>query len=304
LNSTTIALIVARLTGITFSFTAHANDLFVNPILLPEKIRAARFIIAISEYNRAFLYNLVPMQETLQKTHVVHCGIDVDRFSKKHPAGQRPAGASLLTDGQGQTTIVAVGRLVEKKGYPYLIQACKILAARGIPFRCLIAGSGPQEAFLQQLIDDNGLTGPDGTSGPDKAPASSASSSYVQLLGRVFQEDLLSLLAQADVFCLPCVVAQDGDMDGIPNTLMEAMAMQIATISTSVSGIPELIKDGKTGLLVPPQDAESLADAIARLIGDQHLRTSLGQAARAHIAEQFEVQNNVRRLVEILDSYR
>jgi glycosyltransferase involved in cell wall biosynthesis len=322
LNASTIAMVVARLTGIPFSFAAHANDLFVNPILLPEKIKAARFIVAISEYNRAFMHNLVPTFETLHKIHVVHCGIDVDRFSSRvknsdrikdsatlcpanghsecgHPASPIPMGPRALSAKespanasglhrlypQGQATIVAVGRLVEKKGYPTLIQACRILADGGYRFRCLIAGSGPQETLLRQLIDDHQL------------------SEHVQLLGRIFQEDLLDLLAQADVFCLPCVVAEDGDMDGIPNTLMEAMAMQIATVSTTVSGIPELIEDGKTGLLAPPRDAASLADAIARLIRDKELRSSLGRAARARIVDQFEIKSNVRRLAKLFGSF-
>ena len=274
LNATTIAMVVSRLTGASFSFTAHANDIFANPILLPEKIRAARFIIAISEYNRRFLHRIVPSQETFDKTYVVHCGIDVRRFS---PPGHRPP--------NDRPVILAVGRLVEKKGYPHLIKACKILVDRGHDYRCLIVGGGPQEALLRQMIEENDLSG------------------YVSLEGVVFQEDLRDHLGKADVFALPCVVASNQDMDGIPNTLMEAMAMEIPTISTTVSGIPELVEDRKTGLLVPPRDEVSLADAIATLIKDEELRSALGKAGRAKVVEEFEIEKNTNRLLGIFQSY-
>jgi glycosyltransferase involved in cell wall biosynthesis len=274
LNATTIAMVVSRLTGATFSFTAHANDIFANPILLPEKIKAARFIIAISEYNIRFLHNVVPSQETLDKTHLVHCGIDIQRFS---PPNHRSHA--------DQPVILTVGRLVEKKGYPYLIKACRILADQGYDFRCLIVGGGPQETILKQMIQDNGL------------------SSYVNLLGIVFQEHLRDHFGQADIFVLPCVVGSDQDMDGIPNTLMEAMSMEIPVISTTVSGIPELVEDGKAGFLVPPQDEVSLARAMANLLENEELRSTLGKAGRAKVVAEFEIEKNANSLLNIFKSY-
>ena len=273
LNAATIALVVSRLTDVTFSFTAHANDIFANPILLPEKIQAARFIIAISEYNRRFLHGIVPKQATLDKTHLVHCGIDIQRFS---PSRHRP-----FTD---PPIILAVGRLVEKKGYPYLIKACKILADQGYDFRCLIVGSGPQEDLLQQMIKDDSL------------------SCCVSLEGMAFQENLREYLDRTDVFVLPCVIASDQDMDGIPNTLMEAMAMEIPTISTTISGIPELIEDMKTGLLVPPRDEVSLSKAIATLLDHTELRLALGKAGRTKVIEEFEIKKNADRLLSVFKS--
>jgi glycosyltransferase involved in cell wall biosynthesis len=274
LNATTIALVVSRLTGVSFSFTAHANDIFINPILLPEKIEAARFIIAISEYNRRFLHSIVPSQETFDKTHIVHCGIDVRRFS---PPARRSQNDHPI--------ILAVGRLVEKKGHPYLVKACKILVNQGYDFRCLIVGGGPQEPLLRRVIEENDLV------------------SYVSLEGVVFQENLGRYLERADIFALPCVVASNQDMDGIPNTLMEAMAMGIPTISTTVSGIPELIEDGKTGLLVPPRDEVALADAIVTLIEDKELGSALGRVGRAKVVEEFEIEKNTDRLLGIFQSY-
>lgn len=274
LNATTLALIVARLLDISFSFTAHANDIFANPILLADKIREARFIIAISEFNIRFLHNVVPEQETLNKSHLVHCGIDIQHFS---PANHRRV--------KDRPVILAVGRLVEKKGYHYLIKACKILADRGYNFHCQILGGGPLEAPLRQQIIENGLE------------------DYVNLEGVVFQERLKEYLNEADVFVLPCVVASDQDMDGIPNTLMEAMAMQIPTISTNISGIPELIEDRKTGLLVPPKDETALAKAIATLLENRALAARLAQAGRVKVSEEFEIEQNARRLLEVFRSY-
>ncbi len=274
LNAATIALVVSRLTDTTFSFTAHANDIFVNPILLPEKIEAARFIIAISDYNTRFLHDIVPSQETLDKIHLVRYGVDVQKFS---PPDCRPDNDPPI--------VLAVGRLVEKKGFPYLIKACRILADQGCDFRCLIVGGGPQEASLSRMIEANDL------------------SDYVSLEGVIFQESIRDYFERADIFVLPCVVASDQDMDGLPNTLIEAMAMEIPTISTTLSGIPELIEDGKTGLLVPPQDEVALAESIATLIEDKGLRSVLGKSGRAKVVEEFEVEKNAYRLLNVFKSY-
>jgi len=270
LNATTIAMVIYHLTGVTFSFTAHANDLFCNPILLTEKIEESAFIIAISEYNKRFMYNLLPQQKIAEKINIVHCGIDIARYAPtdKGTSDKRP-------------TIVAVGRLVEKKGYPYLIKACRVLVDHGYDFHCLIIGGGPEEAALRQLVTEHDLT------------------EYITLTGVVFQEEMRNYLSRADLTVLPCVVAQNQDMDGIPNTLMEAMAMEIPAISTQVSGIPELIEDGKTGLLVPPEDEVALAEAIARLLNDEPLRTKLGQAGRVKVTTEFEINKNTDQLLDI-----
>lgn len=274
LNATTIAMVISRLTGIPFSFTAHANDIFVNPILLPEKIQAARFIIAISEYNKRFLYNIVPGRETLDKIHLVRYGVDTQVFS---PPDHRPYNDRLI--------ILDVARLAEKKGHPYLIKACKILADQGYNFQCVIVGGGPQESLLKQMIQENGL------------------SDYINMVGVVFQEHLRDYLSKADIFVLPCIVADDQDRDGIPNTLIEAMSMAIPTISTTVSGIPELVENMKTGLTVPPRDEVALAKAIANLLDDEDLRDVLGRAGRAKVIEDFEIEKNANALLNIFKTH-
>lgn len=166
-----------------------------------------------------------------------------------------------------------------------MVKACKTLVNQGYDFRCLIVGGGPQEPLLRRMIEENDLA------------------SYVSLKGVVFQEDLGGYLEQADIFALPCVVASNQDMDGIPNTLMEAMAMEIPTISTTVSGIPELIEDGKTGLLVSPRDEVALADAIVTLIEGKELGSALGKAGRAKVVEEFEIEKNAHSLLTIFKSY-
>jgi glycosyltransferase involved in cell wall biosynthesis len=274
LNATTIALIISRLSNVTFSFTAHANDIFVNPILLPEKIKEAQFIIGISEYNKRFLHDVVPGQETLDKIHLVRYGVDVQHFA---PPERCP--------GNNLPTILAIARLVEKKGYPFLIKACKILVDQGYDFQCLIVGGGPQEGLLKEMIEANGLT------------------KYISLVGIVFQEHLRDYFNQADMFVLPCIVAGDQDRDGIPNTLIEAMAMEIPVVSTYVSGIPELIEDNKSGLLVSPQDEISLAKAIATLLEDKELRERMGKAGRTKVIEEFEIEKNTCRLSDIFRTH-
>ena len=274
LNATTIAMVINKLTGISFSFTAHANDIFVNPILLPEKIALAKFIIAISDYNINLLKQIANSQDLAHKIHLVHCGIDVAHFA---PPTHRPEGEPPL--------ILSVGRLIEKKGFSVLIKACRILADQGHTFKCLIAGDGPQEAMLQQMITDSALH------------------DHVELLGIIFQEDLKRYISQASLFVLPCVVGQDNDMDGIPNSLMEAMAMETPVISTTLSGIPELVQDGETGLLAPPGDAVALAEAMAQLLQDKKYRLILGSQGREKVMTEFEITKNVDKLLTIFHSY-
>jgi len=271
-SPTSVALVAARLTGTSFSFTAHAVDIFAHRIMLVEKLREARFIIAISEYNKRVLSELAP--EAAHKIHVVHCGVDPQAFS---PAGsQADSGVPL---------ILAVGQMREKKGFPYLVEACRLLVERNIKFGCVIIGGGEGLNALQRQVHEAGLNG------------------CVVLTGPLFQSEVRAHLRRADLFVLPCVVAPDGDQDGIPVALMEAMAMEIPVVSTTVSGIPELIADEQEGLLVPARDPKALADALVRLLVDPDLRRSLGQNGRHKIQAEFDLDNNVEQLVHIFDRY-
>jgi glycosyltransferase involved in cell wall biosynthesis len=273
INAATIALVVSRLLDITFSFTAH-NSFFVDRVILEEKARAARFIIAISEFTRQFLTILVPEDNIDGKIHIVHCGLDPDDFSPPDPKPVNDVPVLLF-----------VAQLTERKGAPVLVEACRILAERGLTFRCVIVGDGPQKALVEQLVKQYALQ------------------EVVGLKGVVFQEHLKEHLNRADVFVLPCITASTGDMAGVPVSLMEAMAMEVATVSTYVSGIPELIEDGQSGLLVKERDVEALADALQRLLEDDELRTRLGKNGRQKVMEDFNIDQSAAQLATLFERY-
>lgn len=273
INAATVALIIARMLDISFSCTAH-NIFFTDRVILEEKLKRARFIIAISKYSRDFLLRFLPKERLEDKFHIVHCGISPDDFLPltHKVVNQRPL-------------IFSLAHLVERKGLPVLLEACQILVERGCDFQCLIAGDGPQRSLLERLIMEYQIQ--------DK----------VRLLGVVFQEQLADYLNRADIFVLPCLTASNGDLDGIPVVLMEAMAMEIPTISTYVSGIPELIKDGQSGLLVKEKDAVALADAIQRLLEDDELRRRLGKNGRHQVVQEFNIHKNAAQLAALFEKY-
>jgi glycosyltransferase involved in cell wall biosynthesis len=273
INAATIALVASRLLDISYSFTAH-NSFFTDRVILREKAGGARFIAAISEFTRSYLSDLFPADRLDAKIHIVHCGISPDGFAPPDP--------KLAND---VPILLFVAQLVERKGAPVLVEACKLLAERGVCFRCAIIGDGPQRADLQQLVDQYAL------------------GKFVELKGVVFQEGLKDYLKRADVFVLPCVIAANGDMDGVPVSLMEAMAMEIPTVSTYVSGIPELIEDGVSGLLVPEKDVSALADALQGLLQDKGLRLKLGKNGRQKIINEFNIDTSVTRLASLFERY-
>lgn len=261
-NPATLALVISRLTGISFSFAAHAYGIFAEPTLLKEKLEAAKFVVAISKYNKDYLSAQFP-DVTAGKIKVIYLGVSTRNFR---------------AEGWGQNIrprLLSVAQLREKKGLPFLIEACRILKSEGHEFECCIVGDGTQRAYLEALIEKYNLQ------------------DVVRLEGVVFQEELKKYYQQADIFVLPCIVARDGDRDGIPVVLMEAMAMSRPVVSTFVSGIPELVEHGRTGLLVPPYDAPALARALLTLLQDEELRRRMGYAGREKVLRQFDIQNSV-----------
>jgi glycosyltransferase involved in cell wall biosynthesis len=178
--------------------------------------------------------------------------------------------------------ILAVGRLVEKKGFDQLVEACARLRDTGVEFECLIVGeSGSASASIRRLIDERGL------------------GHRVRVQGPVTQVELRELYARAHVFALPCQVMEDGDRDGFPNVLAEAMAMGVPVVSTAISGIPEMIEDGTHGLLVRPRDPLGLAVALRRLLTDAGLHDALAAAARARICDRFDSRRTTIALHEL-----
>lgn len=269
-NAATIALVFSRMLGITFSFTAH-NNFFTDRIVLRSKLKEAKFIVAISEFSKQYLLDLYPKDPVADKFEIIHCGVSTENF--------RTATPPLNPD---VPLIYSVSQIVERKGYPVLIEACRILKDRGCRFRCQIAGDGAERGLLSEMITEYGLE------------------QQVELLGVVFQEDLVQQLNQSHLFVLPCVTARNGDMDGVPVVLMEAMSMAIPCVSTYVSGIPELIEEGE-GLLVQEQDEQALADAIQRLLEDPDLRQRLGRAGQAKVIREYNIENNVQQLCELFE---
>jgi colanic acid/amylovoran biosynthesis glycosyltransferase len=270
-NAASIAMIIARLLNISFSFTAH-NILFTDQIILKEKIREARFIVSISEFTKQFITHLVPGVD--HKIHIVHCGLSPANFSPPVSKSQNDA-----------PLILFVAQLAERKGTPVLVEACKILVERKVPFQCVIIGDGPQWLLVKQQVEQYHLQ-----------------NSFI-LTGALFQEQVKEYFNQADVFVIPCIRTATGDMDGIPVALMEAMAMEIATVSTYVSGIPELIDHEQNGLLIPEKDPLALADALQKLITDSTLRRQLGKNGREKILREFDIDKSAAQLALLFEDY-
>lgn len=265
-RAATVALVASRLLRIPYSVTAHANDIYVSPVLLSEKLGAASSVITCTGYNQAHLVKLGAGSFD-DKVNCIYHGLDLHHY--------QPSDA----DRSGKPLLLSVGQLKEKKGLNYLIDACRCLQQRGYDFECQIVGAGPLRSQLEAQIREAGLA------------------AMVRLCGALPHAEVIEKLRQANVFVLPCVLSANGDRDGIPNALLEAMAMQLPVISTAISGIPEVVSDGVNGLLVSPADAEALATALARLLDDAALRRDLGLAGRQTVVEQFDVEWNVRRML-------
>lgn len=268
----TITWFASRLSGFGFSFTAHAKDIYqaeLNPgDLLEQKMGAARFVATCTCANAGVLQlrHCRPSE-----VHTIYHGLDTDWFSPA-PDPDRPA----------RPVILAVGRLVEKKGFDHLLQACALLRELDMDFECQIVGeSGSAEAGLRALIDRLGLQ------------------DRVRLIGPMPQDRLRETYRKATLFALPCQVMADGDRDGFPNVLAEAMAMAVPIVSTRISGIPEMVDDGVHGLLVEPRDVVALAQALQRVLTDAGLRDRLAVAARARICDRFDSRITTQSLRDL-----
>lgn len=265
----TVAELASSLSGIPFSISAHAKDIWLSPPpSLARKIRRAQFTVTCTESNRRYLGGLAGADATV---HRAYHGVDGKQF--------KPDRHSVKDD---PPLILSIGRYRKKKGFATLIEACGILRKEGYVFRCAIVGYGPDHHLLEQQIHREGLA------------------NYVTLTGKLNHTAVLALYRRATAFALPCRIDADGDRDGIPNVLLEAMAVQLPIVSTSVSAIPELIQDQQNGLLVAPDDPTSLAAAIQQLLDDATLCTQLGAAGRRHVSRRFDVDTNVATLAGLL----
>lgn len=263
-----VAFLSRLMGGPSYSMTLHAFDIFrrdVDAALLREMIETSAFTVTVSRFNERFLRDVIGASAL--KIRVLYNGLPLERFAF-HAAPRTPR------------TILTVGRLIEKKGFAHLVRACGILAQRGALDRCDIIGDGREKDALKALIRELGLSG------------------VVRLTGPQPIERVAAALTEASAFALPCVAAQDGNMDALPTVLLEAMASGCPCVSTRLSGIPEIIEDGASGLLVEPGDDAGLADALERVMTDAALARRLALAGRQRVERLFDVRNSVAKLSE------
>jgi colanic acid/amylovoran biosynthesis glycosyltransferase len=273
-HSALVAFVASRLLGVTYSVQARASEIHrrEQAPMVALRVRFAEFLVTNSRYNERYLRSILVSSPDLP-IHTIYNGVELFRF---RPSADRLAG-------HGPLRVLSVGRLIESKGFRYLLHACRLLRDRGVEFSCEIIG-GPQDPTdtitwidLRKLHAGLGLE------------------STVHFRGAMSFASVLSWYRQADIVVLPSVRARDGSHDVTPNTLIEAMAMQLPVVSTTTGAIPEIVDHEINGLLVPPNDAEALAGALERLLLDSELRRTLGAAARRKIEERFDIDRNVER---------
>lgn len=273
-HATTTAYIIASLSNVTFSFTVHGPDVFVHRLLLSEKLAKAKFVRTVSTFNKAFLSGLYPTL-TKDKIEVVHMGLNPDVYAQARVEAEKGRRLRLLS----------VAALIPNKGFPYLIDACSRLIASGVDIDCTIVGDGPLRDSTEEWIRAKGLA------------------ERVHLLGAVPQHEVAKLMGGSDIFVLPSVIALDGQMDGIPMSLMEAMSAGCPVIASAISGIPELVNDGVNGLLVDATHPERVAAAVRFLAADAAQRERMGTAGQAKVRREFNVAATAATFLELLDRH-
>ncbi len=273
-GATTVAWLTAMMTNLRFSFTAHAKDIYLeslNPAICSRKMDAAVFIVTCTEANRTHL-------QALSRTpvHCLYHGLTsdfVDLLQKAKTNGH---------ERNGRIRALAVGRLVEKKGLDTFVEACGILRERNVNFEAVIVGeTGDAEAKIRRHIAAHNLE------------------SKVELVGAMAQTELFGEYRRADVFCLPCRILENGDRDGIPNVMVEAMSCGVPVVTTDVSGIPEIIRHGQNGLLVAPDDPTALADSLERIYLDKSLSARLSRAGLETVRERFDGDSSAKQLATL-----
>lgn len=273
-GATSIAMFLSKLIDVPFSFTMHASALWIDPIALSNKLEACRFCVSISEYNRNYVCETYG-EQWRDKINIVHCGILLDAIDTV-TGNER--------DDPDKVTVLAVGQLMKRKGYVYLIEAARILRDRERNIEWIIVGDGYQRPALERMIKDYSLE------------------DVVSMEGARPHEEIPGYLARADIFSLPCIIGDDNTRDGIPVALMEAMALQVPVVSTNIVGLPELIESGADGVLVAPENAEQLADAIDELALSEETRLRLGAAAAQKIEREFNSKRSANQLAALFRS--
>lgn len=271
-HATTMAYIISALSDITYSFTVHGPDIFVHRLLLREKIAGAKFIRAVSTFNKAFLCGLYPAL-TDDKVEVVHMGVNPDVYAEEAQSARKSQRPKLLS----------VAAMTPSRGFPFLIDAIARLVKDGVDVECTIVGDGSLRAVTKRWVEDNNLSG------------------SVHLAGVLPQHEVARFMGETDVFVLPSVIAQDGQMDGIPISLMEAMAAGKPVIASGISGIPELVTHEVNGFLIDSTHAGRVAQAVQRLIENPALRERMGRAGQQKVRREFDVRVTSARMIALFD---
>jgi len=268
---------IHRMFGYTFSVSAHANDLFCDTgfeVSHERVIEATSALIVESDYAKRWAERRYP--QVRSKVFAVHNGLDVAEIAAH-------TGAAAERD--EPPLIVCVGRMVEKKGYPVLLDACALLRERGVAFRCVVIGDGPLREAIGTQLEAQRL------------------GDRVELLGAQSQQRILETLSRARAFVLACVEEQDGGQDNLPTAIAEAMAAGLPCVSTAVAGIPEMIVEGRTGFVVQPGAPEPLAAALGRLLESPSLARALGEAGRLRARQRFDQSATSRELWRVLEPH-
>jgi colanic acid/amylovoran biosynthesis glycosyltransferase len=264
-----ISMLASKLANITYSFTAHARDIYhekVDKQALAQRIQNAQFVVTVSDFNLDYLNNLLDQHSCSGNIHRLYNGLDLELFTTAPSSNHEPG------------LIVSIGRLVPKKGMHYLVEACAILRERNVLFRAVIIGDGEERTQLEQVINKLALE------------------QQITLVGALAQSEVIATLSCADLFVLPCIVGDDGDMDGLPTVILEAMAIGIPVVSTRLAGIPEMIHNQINGLLVEQKQAIELADAMQSLIESNDRRFRFRNQSFKHMEEHFNLRKNIAQL--------
>ncbi|MBI5593985.1 MAG: glycosyltransferase family 4 protein [Deltaproteobacteria bacterium] len=269
-SPTSVAFFTSLLSGIPFSFTAHAKDIYTtDPAQLREKMAHAAFVVTCTEYNRRYLTRLSGMDAPA--VFRVYHGIDIGLFSGHHDRALPLPPYRILT----------VSRMTAKKGLPTVFKALGMLRDRGIRFHHTLIGDGDERDSLKKLVRDLGLE------------------PFVRWMGTQPHDEVIAQYRHADLFVLGCEIAANGDRDGIPNVCVESMAMGVPVVATRISAIPELIENIKTGLLVDPGNPEALAKAMVQALTDGDLRQKMITAARDRVSRDFNNRNLIGTLADL-----
>jgi glycosyltransferase involved in cell wall biosynthesis len=265
---------IKRLFGITYSFTGHANDIFCSKpdqrVTLGDLVGEASFVVAVSDFGANWLRRGFP--GAADKVYRVYNGLDLSTFKSSIPV---PKPVRLLS----------VGRLIEKKGFVFLVEACRILRSSGLDFACKIVGEGPERRRLEELIQAYEL------------------SDQVRLTGSKPQTEIVDLLARSSIFVFPAIHDNSGDSDNLPTVLVEAMASNLPIVATGIAGIPEIVQHNENGILVQEKDAVQLANAVRALAGNRALLEKYGQMSRMIATEKFALPSTVGQLKSLFTRF-